>query len=194
MAINPANVKVQQMGILISEYPAILGCDVAGEAIEVGSSLADIYMVGDLVIGQTSCLKRRYHIYCYSAFQEYVVLNSPKFAKLPEDVEHKDTIVLPHGISTAASCLFHKSDSSFRAPPLSGIKPGNGQPVLVSGGSSSIGSCGVQMLSLAGYKAIATASKRNRNILTAWVLVPALTNQTRQSGMMILWHILRAVM
>lgn len=50
MAINPADVKIQQMGMLITDYPAILGCDVAGEVIEVGPSLADVYNVGDRVI------------------------------------------------------------------------------------------------------------------------------------------------
>ncbi|KAM0464849.1 hypothetical protein ACHAPV_001840 [Trichoderma viride] len=165
IAINPADVKVQQMGILITEYPAILGCDVAGEVIEVGPLLADIYRVGDRVIGQTSCLERKNNTYCYSGFQEYVVLKSPKIAKLPADVEYKDAVVLPLGISTAASCLFNKSESSFRAPTLNGTKPGTGQTVLVWGGSSSVGSCGVQMLSLAGYEVVAIASKRNHNMI-----------------------------
>ncbi|KAM0469468.1 hypothetical protein ACHAPX_010489 [Trichoderma viride] len=165
IAINPVDVKIQQMGISITDYPAILGCDVAGEVIEIGSSLAEIYKVGDRVIGQTSCLERKNNIYCYSGFQEYVVLKSPKIAKIPKDVEYKDAVVLPLGISTAASCLFPKSESSFRAPTLNGTKPGNGQTVLVWGGSSSVGSCGVQMLSLAGYEVIATASKRNHNMI-----------------------------
>ncbi|KAK1245589.1 hypothetical protein MKX08_005218 [Trichoderma sp. CBMAI-0020] len=165
VAINPADVKIQQMGILITDYPAILGCDVAGEVIEVGPSLADIYMIGDRVIGQTSCLERRNNIYCYSGFQEYVVLKPPKIAKIPEDVEYENAVVLPLGISTAASCLFHKSESSFRAPTLDDTNPGNGQTVLVWGGSSSVGSCGVQMLSLAGYEVIAIASKRNHNLI-----------------------------
>lgn len=165
MAINPADVKIQQMGILITDYPAILGCDVAGEVIEVSPSLAEVYMIGDRVIGQTSCLERKNNIYCYSGFQEYVVLKSPKIVKLPEDVEYKDAVVLPLGISTAASYLFHKSESLFQVPTLDQLKPGSGQTDLVWGGSSSVGSCGVQMLSLAGYEAIATASKRNHKMI-----------------------------
>ncbi|KAL6910039.1 GroES-like protein [Trichoderma evansii] len=149
MAINPADVKIQQMGILITDYPAILGCDVAGEVIEVGPSLADVYNVGDRVISQT----------------KYVVLKSPRIAKIPDDVEYKDAVVLPLGVSTAAGCLFHESNLSFRAPTLNGTKPGNGQTVLVWGGSSSVGSCGVQMLSLAGYEVVAIASKRNHDMI-----------------------------
>lgn len=165
IAINPADFKIQQMGILITEYPAILGCDVAGEVIEVDPSLVDVYNVGDRVIGQTSCLERKNNIYCYSGFQEYVVLKSPKIAKIPDDIEYKDAVVMPLGVSTAFSCLFQGSDLSFRAPTLDGTKPGNGQVVIVWGGSSSVGSCGVQMLSLAGYEVVAIASKKNHDMI-----------------------------
>ena len=46
IALNPSDVVVQKLGILLEDYPAILGCDVAGEVVEVHSSLADAYNIG----------------------------------------------------------------------------------------------------------------------------------------------------
>ena len=74
IALNPADIVVQKLGILSEDYPAILGCDVAGEVVEVHPSLADVYSISDRVIGAASCLNRKDSTYCYSAFQEYVVL------------------------------------------------------------------------------------------------------------------------
>ncbi|KAL9489811.1 hypothetical protein ACSS6W_002088 [Trichoderma asperelloides] len=85
--------------------------------------------------------------------------------KIPHNVEYKDAVVLPLGISTAACCLFQESNLLFRAPSLNDTKPGNGQIVLVWGGGSSVGSCGVQMLSLAGYKVVAIASKKKHDMI-----------------------------
>ena len=36
-------------------YPAILGCDVAGDIVEVHPSLAGVYRIGDRVVGAAVC-------------------------------------------------------------------------------------------------------------------------------------------
>lgn len=165
MAINPADVHIQKMGILITDYPAILGCDVAGEVVEVHPSLADVYSVGDRVISSTNCVERKDGTYCYSGFQEYVVLKAPKIAKIPKDVEYKDAVVLPLGVQTAASCMFHEASLGLKAPTMDTTKPGTGQTVLVWGGSSSVGSCAVQMLAQAGYEVVAVTSTKNHDLV-----------------------------
>lgn len=142
-----------------------MGRDVAGEVVEVGSSLADVYNVGDRVISLTSCLEQKNNTYCHSGFQEYVVLKSHQIAKIPHDIGYKGAVILPLGISTAASCLLQGSDLSFRAPTLNDTNYRNGQTVLVWGGSGNVGSCGVQMLSLAGYELVAIASKRTHDMI-----------------------------
>jgi len=165
IAINPSDVKIQKMGILITAFPAILGCDAAGEVVEVHPSLAGVYSIGDRVISSTNCLEQRDGTYCYSGFQEYVVLKAPKIAKIPDGVDYKDAVVLPLGLHTAASCLFHEASLGLEAPTLDGSKLGKGQTVLVWGGSSSVGSCAVQMLRQAGYEVAAVASGRNHDMV-----------------------------
>lgn len=165
IALNPADVVVQKLGILLKDYPAILGCDVAGEVVEVHPSLADVYSIGDRVIGAASCLNRKDGTYCYSAFQEYVVLKIPSIAKIPKEVAYEDAAVLPLGINTAASCLFMDETLGLKGPSIDGTKAGQGKTLLVWGASSSVGSCGVQMASHAGYEVVGVASKRNHEMV-----------------------------
>ncbi len=165
IALNPADIVVQKLGILLKDYPAILGCDVAGEVVEVHPSLADVYSVGDRVIGAATCLHRKDGAYCYSAFQEYVVLKLPSIAKIPKEVAYEDASVLPLGINTAASCLFIDETLGLKAPSIDGTKASQGKTLLVWGASSSVGSCGVQMATHAGYEVVGVASKRNHEMV-----------------------------
>lgn len=50
IAINPVDWHMQDHGIFVQQWPAILGCDVAGEVFEVGSGV-DRFQKGDRVIG-----------------------------------------------------------------------------------------------------------------------------------------------
>ena len=165
IALNPADCVVQQLGILVQDYPAILGCDVAGEVVEVHPTLADVYSIGDRVIGAASCLNRKDGAYCYSGFQEYVVLKAPSIAKIPKGVAYKDAVVLPLGINTAASCMFVDVTLGLQVPFTSGTKAGQGKTVLVWGASSSVGACGVQMAGHAGYDVVGVASQKNHEMV-----------------------------
>ncbi|KAM3068097.1 hypothetical protein ACMFMF_009462 [Clarireedia jacksonii] len=160
IALNPADWVIQRLGVIVEDFPAILGCDVAGEVVEVHSSLASTYSVGDRVIGLANCLARKDGVYCYSAFQEYVVLKMPTVAKIPEGVAYENAVVLPLGVNTAASCLFMKKTLGLEAPSMSARKT-----LLVWGGSSSVGSCSVQLAVQAGYDVVAVASERNHEMV-----------------------------
>lgn len=50
IAINPLDWHMQDAGVFIQQWPAIIGCDVAGEVFEVGSNV-DGFKKGDRVIG-----------------------------------------------------------------------------------------------------------------------------------------------
>ncbi|KAF2166976.1 hypothetical protein M409DRAFT_54734 [Zasmidium cellare ATCC 36951] len=158
VAMNPADWLLQQTGMLLSEYPAILGCDAAGEVVEVGQGLEDQFKVGDRVFGAAGPLNG----YRCSAFQEYVVLKAPSIAKIPAAAKYSEAAVLPLGFNTAASCLFAKETLGLEAPPS---KAGHGKTVLIWGASSSLGCCGVQTATLAGYEVVAIASKANHDLV-----------------------------
>ena len=165
IALNPADVIIQKRGILLKEYPAILGCDVSGEVVEIHPSLADVYAIGDRVTGAARCMERKDGRFCYSAFQEYVVLKLPYIAKIPKDVAYEDAAVFPLGINTAASCLFMDETLGLKAPSMDITEDTQSKTLLVWGASSSVGSCGVQMATQAGYKVVGVASKRNHDMI-----------------------------
>ena len=52
-ALNPVEWRIQQHGVLIAQYPAILGSDGAGVVEEVGSGV-DTFVKGDRMYGQQS--------------------------------------------------------------------------------------------------------------------------------------------
>jgi hypothetical protein len=50
IAINPIDWHQQDAGIFVQQFPAIIGCDVAGEVHEIGSGV-ERFKKGDRVIG-----------------------------------------------------------------------------------------------------------------------------------------------
>lgn len=71
-------------------------------------------------------------------------------------------VVLPLGISTASAGLFQKDylNLPFPSPEQPALKPLN-RILLIWGGSSSVGSCAIQLAKAAGAIIITTASPKN---------------------------------
>lgn len=157
VAINPADPFVQRVGILVTQFPAIIGCDAAGVVEEVGPNVTR-FKPGDRVLGACSCLRTKDGVYCYSAFQQYVVLKTWSTAKVLDGVAFHDATVLPLAVVTAASCLFLPGTLQLEMPPSS---KGKGKTLLVWGASSSVGSCGIQLAVAAGYEVVGVASRHN---------------------------------
>lgn len=93
------------------------------------------------------------------AFQKYVVVQRDAVAQLPSDIRTSVGVVLPLGVSTAAAGLFQKDYLNLPFPeqdpkPLDRV-------LLVWGGSSSVGSCAIQLAKAAGVEVITTASEKN---------------------------------
>ena len=63
-AINPLDCHMQDAGVFVQQWPTIIGCDVAGEVYEVGSSV-DRFRKGDRVVG--SVVRRRFSLACTNA-------------------------------------------------------------------------------------------------------------------------------
>lgn len=50
IAINPVDWHMTDSGMFIKQWPAVVGCDVAGEVCGIGPGV-DIFKIGDRVIG-----------------------------------------------------------------------------------------------------------------------------------------------
>jgi NADPH:quinone reductase-like Zn-dependent oxidoreductase len=161
VAVNPVDWIKQMTGDLMFawiKYPCILGSDVAGEVVEVGSAVVR-FKVGDRVLGHALGTSKARNEAAQGAFQNYTVLVSHMATPIPADMTFERAAVLPLAISTAACSLFQADHLALHHPSAS-PKP-TGKTLLVWGGSTSVGSNAIQLAVAAGYEVIATASPRN---------------------------------
>lgn len=139
-------------------YPAVLGSDVAGEVVAVGTSVTR-FRVGDRVVGHAAGTERSRNRSEEGAFQTHVLLLEHMTSPLPEAMPFADAAVLPLAISTAAAGLFEADQLALELPILDA--PRLGEVVLVWGGSTSVGMNAIQLAKNAGYQVITTSSPRN---------------------------------
>jgi NADPH:quinone reductase-like Zn-dependent oxidoreductase len=161
VAVNPFDRALQTMGDIITPwitYPFVVGSDVAGEVVEIGSGVTRL-KVGDRVLGFAAGSDKRRNHAAEGAFQNYVVLLAYMASSIPDTMTFEDAAVLPLGISTAACGMFQKDFLAMKAP--SAAPTPAGKTLLVWGGSTSVGSNAIQLAVAAGYDVVTTASPRN---------------------------------
>lgn len=156
IAINPVDWGTQLQGGKLFPWlklPYILGSDISGSVIEIGSSVTK-FRVGDRIVGQG--LNFQHNNPAEGAFQEYVLLSESMACKIPDEVKYEDAAVLPLGLATAATGLFQDTYLGLEFPG----KEGKGT-VVIWGGSTSVGCCAIQLAVAAGYEVFTTASPKN---------------------------------
>jgi NADPH:quinone reductase-like Zn-dependent oxidoreductase len=163
IALNPIDRMVQAMGSKVMPWikpPFVLGSDVAGEVVEVGTAVTR-FAVGDRVVGNAVGTDKRSNLSSEGAFQQYVILRTNLASPIPDDMSYERACVLPLCLSTAASSLFMKKNLGLRLPTASTRKDKTGETILIWGGSTSLGSNAIQLAVAAGYEVITTASPKN---------------------------------
>ncbi|CCM02785.1 uncharacterized protein FIBRA_04894 [Fibroporia radiculosa] len=168
VALNPVDWKVQVNGIIVTDYPAVLGTDISGTVEKLGVGVED-FEVGDKV-----CTQGYFHNE-HAGFQQYTLANADITAKLPPNVSFEGAATLPVGLATAALGLYTENlpqnvdfGSAGLTPPwvAGGEQKYARKPIVVIGASSSVGQCVVQLARLSGYSPIiATASLHNTDHL-----------------------------
>ncbi|KAK6007821.1 hypothetical protein QM012_004635 [Aureobasidium pullulans] len=157
LAVNPIDFKLQDTAIFpFLSYPTILGLDIAGEVVEIGSAVSR-FKLGDRVLalaGGTTANKPS-----GAAFQEYTVVVAKMVTRIPDSLSYNDAAVLPLGLATAACGLFQDDQLALQYPSLS--PNSTGKTVLIWSGASSVGINAIQLAVAAGYEVITTASPKN---------------------------------
>ncbi|KAI0842743.1 GroES-like protein [Hypoxylon sp. FL0890] len=162
VAINPVDWIKQQAGNAIMgyiKYPFILGGDVAGQVVQIGPNV-ERFRVGDRVIAQAAAAAPASNNPAEGAFQHYTVIREHLASVIPDWMSYEQAVVLPLALLTAACGLFHQ-DFLALDPPTVPAAPPNGKAIIVTGGSSSVGSNAVQLAVSAGYQVYSTASPKN---------------------------------
>jgi len=164
-ALNPADWKIHDYGLFITEYPAILGFDSAGVVAAIGEGV-DGFAVGDQVLHFGSPTKR------LATFQQYVIIDHPEVAvKIPHSITFDQAATVPSGVATAGIAIFGprwaNGGAGYAAPWQEGNRGKySGEPIAIIGGSSSVGQYAIQFAKLAGFSPIiTTVSSRNFDLV-----------------------------
>ena len=97
-----------------------------------------------------------------AAFQLFVAVPSVAVAPLPSSISFTEGAVLPLALSTAAAALYQPGYLELPFPSATTTTTTDkAKTLLIWGGSSSVGSAGVQLATASGITVFATASPRN---------------------------------
>ncbi|KAI0033328.1 GroES-like protein [Vararia minispora EC-137] len=166
-ALNPVDLYVQSSGYIVDAYgfPAVPGCDGAGVVEALGEGVKG-WAQGDRVLMQGHWVADR------GTLQQYAISDAVRTTKIPDDMSFEEASTIPLALATSAVGLYHTISESGLDGPMGGIEltpPWEGgtgkyagQPILILGGSSSVGQLAIQLAKLSGFSPIiTTASKHN---------------------------------
>lgn len=124
-----------------TDFPAILGSDVAGVVDQVGAGV-DGLAEGDRVAGLSAS----------GAYAEYAVARADHLAKIPDGLDFDRAVTIPTAAETAGRVIRL-------------LHPKAGETVVVNGAAGSVGSAAVQLLVRGAVTVIGTASEGNHDYL-----------------------------
>ncbi|KAJ4990917.1 zinc-binding dehydrogenase [Stagonosporopsis vannaccii] len=158
-ASTPLDLHQNDGGLLV-QHPQVLGDGTAGTVVEVGPDVKRLN-VGDKVFGFT------WRTQAEKAHQEYVTVDEWLLAKLPDGFTLPEAVTLPNNFVTVFHAVTTDLGIQLPWPKPGGYVPSNADsPLLIWGGSSSVGQFAIQILRYYGYtNVLATASRKQHEKL-----------------------------
>lgn len=149
ISINPVDYKIRNVepGLKMmygEQRPVILGWDVAGEIVEVGSKV-NKFEIGDRVFGMINFPGNG------AAYAEYVASPEDHIAKMPKNTTFEDAAAATLAALTALQVLETR------------IKKGD--KILIHAGSGGVGHYAIQIAKHIGAYVITTSSAKNKNLV-----------------------------
>ena len=150
--VNPIDTKIRRNGLLgPGPLPTVLGCDGAGEVIEIGSAV-DQFRVGDRVW------------FCHGGlggepgnYAEATVLEQRWAAPMPRTLDFAQAAAGPLVLITAWGMLYDRGRLQA------------GQTVLIHAGAGGVGHVALQLAALRGARVLTTVrSAENARLACAW--------------------------
>lgn len=133
VALNPTDWKHIDM----VDTPVVVGCDYAGIVEAVGGEVEKQWQVGDRVCGVVHGANQSQPE--DGAFGEYLVAKGDLQIRIPQEMSFEAASTLGMGVSTVGQGLYQAL-----ALPLPSNPAKEKFPVLIYGGSSAMGSYGIQ--------------------------------------------------
>ena len=150
-SINPVDWK-HRLGnhkyILGSKFPIVLGYDVCGEIIEIGSEITK-FKVGDIVFGD---LDNKYG----GGLAEYALGHEKCFSLKPGNISIEEGAAIALASLTALQALRDKANLK------------ENQKVIINGASGGVGHFALQIAHIMGANVIAVANKENQSFIKSF--------------------------
>lgn len=149
--INPVDWKHRQgfhKYVLGAPFPIVLGYDVCGEVIEVGSEISS-FIPGDIVFGD---LDNKYG----GALAEYALGHEHCFAHKPENISTEEAAGVTLAGLTALQAMRNKGNLQ------------KGQTVIINGASGGVGHLAVQIAKILGARVVAVSGNKSREFVESF--------------------------
>ena len=160
IALNPIDYYQATYGFPEINYPAVIGSDIGGVVVSTGSAVeSDAPKPGTRVAAGAPAFFTK-GAPNTGAFQKYALIPSASVSPLPDRISFKEAALLPMAVFTSWAALFVNglpADMAYRVPEKEGL--------LLWGGSSSIGSAGIQIAKLVGFTVYTTSSAAHHEYL-----------------------------
>jgi NADPH:quinone reductase-like Zn-dependent oxidoreductase len=152
-------------GILVDEWPLVLGTDGTAVVEELGEGAEEYgFKVGDITFGGS-----RLGYTKFGTAQEYFLKDAVVTAKKPDNITSVQAATLGTGSMTAGLGIWH----GLNVPLPDGDKVAKKDEwAIVFGGAGSVGRCAAQILIACGYKVAATASSRSKQEVSDFGATP----------------------
>ncbi|PTB39766.1 hypothetical protein M441DRAFT_59774 [Trichoderma asperellum CBS 433.97] len=152
-SINPIDWKMRDHEVFITDYPAVLGSDAAGEIAAIGPDVSN-FSIGERVFFQGIIGN-----YDASTFQQYAKIDAALVAKTPDNISDDQASGIMLASLAVLTAYYDKTGHGLPAPwDKGGDKIGNGAAMVIIGGSSSMGQYAIQLARLSGFSKIITNS------------------------------------
>lgn len=159
VALNPTDWKHREYDVL-NHAGLLSGCDYAGIVEEVGPDVDKQWKKGDricgFVHGGNSSQKED------GAFAEKIVVKSGAQLRLPESYSFEEASTFGVSVMTCGQGLYQEMGLNWPSNPTQ-----SKETILIYGGSSAMGTMGIQLAALSGYSVISTCSPRNFDMVKA---------------------------
>ncbi|MDF5712237.1 MAG: NAD(P)-dependent alcohol dehydrogenase [Nostoc sp. S4] len=146
-SVNPIDWKIRQgmLSLLTgSKFPKILGFDVAGDVVQVGSQVTR-FQVGDAIYGSTS--------FPGGGYAEFAAIPENLATLKPTNLSDEEAAAVPLAALTALQALRDCGNIQ------------SGQAVLINGAAGGVGSFAVQIASALGAVVTGVSSSKNLDLV-----------------------------
>lgn len=143
-------------GLLVVEWPLVLGVDAGGIVVEAGKEATSKYGLkpGDEVFGCT-----RLGSPGYACGQEYFLMDARVTISKPKDISLVQAATL--GVASETACLGLFDGLHIPLPDPKNLPGARDEWIIVLGGASSVGRCAIQLAKACGYKVAASCSSKS---------------------------------